>query len=896
MSTLEKAASIPKNVSSKNDLDFEYLKNLGIEYIEQLGGKIWTDYNEHDPGITMLEVLAYAITDLGNRISTPLKDLLVTQDNPSITGQFYEASDILTSEPVNALDYRKLFIDLQNVRNCWILPFEKTVYADCKNGQLSYNPADFSNVPEALLKSFTLKGLNKILIDFDPELDPTEKQLLIEAVKVKYHAHRNLCEDLAEVKEIETECVCVCAEIELESTANENEVQAKILFSIQEYLSPTVRFYSLTQMLEKGYRTDEIFDGPFLENGFIDTQELINADLRSSVRLSDLVQIISKIDGVKLIKDITINGCDSKTSENEWLICIEPGKKPVLCEQSTFSYKKNIIPVKYNPIKVQEIYDQLLEDAEAINEEAKYDRKILLPQGKYSDTEFYTTVQNDFPDTYGIGVDGLPNSASTERKSKAKQLKGYLLFFDQIFASYFAHLGKVRELLSVNNELRNTYFTQAVKNISGFEGLVEDYPLNDDEYLTDQLMGPFDDSVERRNQLIDHMLSRFAENFSEYSFLMNELYGSISEEMVLHSKQVFLKEYVELSSHRGKAFNFYQQIPSELWDTGNVSGAQKRIARLSGIKNYFRRDLCTDLLEIYPFTPSPGVTTYKWRLHNYSGTTVLSSVREYLTVESAVQEAYDAIMKIIETSEAAVELAFSMGVVNDQLIENLQVKISGAGNYYFKVVDPDISDPTEQVLAKQLLYFTTPSELKNSMLEIIEYVKFEFSEEGMFLVENIILRPNMFEDPTVDQREQFLSICADDCESNCCLDPYSFRVSVVLPGFLQRFANEDFRNFMENLIQRELPSHVLPRICWIGYRDQTVDPLQNQLLNFQNSYHSYLLAKTSLWQEQNVPTLLAFKTVLTGLNTIYPEGILEDCEGGDADHKIILGRTKLGTL
>jgi hypothetical protein len=34
--------------------------------------------------------------------------------------------------------------------------------------------------------------------------------------------------------------------------------------------------------------------------------------------------------------------------------------------------------------------------------------------------------------------------------------------------------------------------------------------------------------------------------------------------------------------------------------------------------------------------------------------------------------------------------------------------------------------------------------------------------------------------------------------------------------------------------------------------------------------------------------------VLTDFNTIYPTGILEDCEGGETGNKIILGRTKIG--
>jgi uncharacterized protein len=900
MSTIKNPVTISNTVSSKNDLDFEYLKELGIGYIESMGGDLWTDYNEHDPGITILEILSYAITDLGNRINIPMQDLLVTKDNPNFSQQFYKASAILTSKPVNALDYRKLFIDLDGVRNCWIQPYERIVYANCRDGLLSYNPDAFPTVPSQLMTDFKLKGLNKILVDFDIDenLDPVEREFLInqisDAIKVKYHDNRNLCEDLVEVKEVEKQCVCVCAEIELRNTADEEEVHAHILYAIHTYFSPTVRFYSLKEMLDKGYRTDQIFEGPFLNNGFIDTPELKRADLRSEIRLSDLMQLISKIDGVKLIKDITINGCGEEKVGNEWIICLDSGKKPVLCDGSKFSYKKDVVPVLYDPEIVQEIYDKLLEEEDAKNEYAKHNRHLTLPTGEYLETDFYTTIQNDFPDTYGIGQDGLPSSVPVARKSKAKQLKGYLLFFDQVLASYFAHLGKVGELLSVDNKLKETYFTQAVKDLKGIDDLVENYPMNNNPLLTEHLMKDLDNSVERRNQLLNHLLSRFAETFSEYTFLMKELYGKVASEMVLRSKQVFLKEYVELSSHRGEGFNYYHQPQSNLWDTGNVSGAQKRIARLSGMKNYFRRNLCTNIVEIYEYIPAPGELEYKWRVRNYLGQTILSSVRTHLQFNNAAQEVYKSILKIIETSEENIKQAFDDGVTDGQIVDNIQIKISGGGNYYFQVVDPSIIDPLEQVLARQYTYYATPDELETAILEIIEFMKFEFTEEGIYLVEHIILRPDVFDNDA--PVEQFLPICKDDCDEICSLDPYSFKVSVVLPGFTQRFANQDFRLFMEELIQRELPAHVLAKICWIGYRKGAVPDSENELLQFQETYKDYLFAKTDLEQEQDEPTLLAFKEVLTNLNTIYPTGLLEDCEGGETGNKIILGRTKLGTL
>ncbi len=75
-----KHISLPKNVDTKDDLDFSFLRQKGLEYIEHLSHYLWTDYNTHDPGITILEMLAYAITELGARIEMPMENILASEN------------------------------------------------------------------------------------------------------------------------------------------------------------------------------------------------------------------------------------------------------------------------------------------------------------------------------------------------------------------------------------------------------------------------------------------------------------------------------------------------------------------------------------------------------------------------------------------------------------------------------------------------------------------------------------------------------------------------------------------------------------------------------------------------------------------------------------------------
>src|SRR3989442_799160 len=80
-----------------------------------------TDYNTHDPGITILEVLCYAITDLAYRIGFPVEDLLAVDGNnfQAMHDQFLTAINIFPSRPVTVTDYRKLIIDIPGINNAW---------------------------------------------------------------------------------------------------------------------------------------------------------------------------------------------------------------------------------------------------------------------------------------------------------------------------------------------------------------------------------------------------------------------------------------------------------------------------------------------------------------------------------------------------------------------------------------------------------------------------------------------------------------------------------------------------------------------------------------------------------------------------------------------------------
>jgi len=122
---MKKQQFIAKERTLLPSQDYEFLRLAGMKYIEKYGNQLWSDYNSHDPGVTILEVLSYAITELGYRTSFDIKDLLADKEGTIGNKTFFPANKILTNAPLSEIDYRKVLIDIDGVSNAWFLATQK---------------------------------------------------------------------------------------------------------------------------------------------------------------------------------------------------------------------------------------------------------------------------------------------------------------------------------------------------------------------------------------------------------------------------------------------------------------------------------------------------------------------------------------------------------------------------------------------------------------------------------------------------------------------------------------------------------------------------------------------------------------------------------------------------
>ncbi len=873
--------TISKQPSDTPARNYSRLREEGLQYIQLLSRKLWTDYNLHDPGITTLELLSYAITDLGYRIGQPLPDLLarspqeISAEEKAIevaetaaekaslrTPQpFPNAAQVLSNRPVTIDDYRRLLIDIPGIRNAWLFPDQRGYAINCERSRLEF--AQKGNLQQK--QRIDLKGLYLVLLELEEHIaaDDTEQRGEIKARAWQVlQENRNLCEDFTGIKSVQQRPFCLCAEIELAPEVEIDLAEARIFRAIQQFLTPPVRFYSLQQLLDRHVPVDTIFEGPLLENGFLAADELAAAQIRQQINLSDVLAEMMKVEGVQAVRDIVIapSGAPLPEEEDSWIIPVwdegEEAVQPVISvECSRLVFYKDLLPFQADFNRVA----ALLAELEAAEQASAYPGRedLPIPDGRYRGSSDYQSIQNHYPRTYGISGSGLPDSASTERKAQARQLQAYLLFFDQVLANYFAQLGNVRQLFSLDPAIGQSYFSQLVEGVQGSEDL-----YSDPAHLAETLQRLSEDQtvfLQRRNRFLDHLLARFAENFNEYVWTMYAHDRSSASAEAARAKREFLREYPDLSRHRGGAFNY--SLAKELWDTDNISGFSRRIGRLLGIRNLNRRNLANLKLDIYDERDVDDLKEYRFRIRDdrpgSNGKILLSSS-----------------WKFLDSREARHEMHRVLGFALNR--DNYQLRIAKDGRFYF-----NLTDGAGDILARRIEYFATAAERDATIDRILDLLQDRFSDEGLFLIEHLLLRPPQQVGSLSAAEEQalFLPICTGgDCSSIQYIDPYSCRISIVLPAWPDRFADMDVRRFVEKTIRQETPAHLLPKICWVDRR---------QMAGFERVYQRWLKSTFGNGKGDKQKALAAMVAALSDLRSVYPEATLKPCD-------FILDRTVLG--
>ena len=859
---MSEAQSIKYKEPSKDILDLEYMKQTALEKIQELAGNNWTDFNFHDPGVTILEVLAYSLTELGYRSQYPVQDILTTQ-RKKIKDSLFAPSEILSSNALTITDFHKIVLDIEGVKD--VIMYPSTEY------------------PE-------FSGIYEINIELFPDFDTDEsKERIKKLVFSELHSNRNLCETFNKVHFIEHEYVAFEIEIDANDEQDIASIYVDIYADLTEYLSPSVNFYSLQDLEDMNLKVGDIFNGPLLKSGFILESDFERIDSRNKIFASDIIHFIMDVKGVEMIKTLKI--IDSNGQSHKWFCSTDKGK----------AYKLDMERTKIQFYKVGkqiELKDDISQELSKIDD--KEDNRLMFKrltfnreEGSYRELKEYFSILNDFPDVYGIGEMGLAKSEKPRRKAQAKQLKAYLMFFEQILTNFFAQLEHLNLLFSIERN-KNTYYTQALDNIPGIEYMYQDFikdciqqniDIADSKNLRklwvknkSHYVGKIEKSLleiiesqdtfyDRRNRVLDHLLARMAFDYSRYRFdFMQDL--NVEKNMIKHKIDI-IENFIPLSKQRGQAFNV---LDEETANADNISGLEHRInslLRLSGTSKLFplsfyregtslekytgkdvnSEDLAIVMRKAYKSVAMELVFKYATDISNFEITEednifkakildgnkesfgslknnfeskeeiekAIAVLSETLDIVSAESESIHVIERILYRPHLKMNY-FTFAINNKEgipiyindgyldfygrksKVELILKQAETPENYGYSVSNNQYKITINAPSGEVLV---SSHKFFNSKAEADQEISDEVEFFGM-MNKGILVESDYFEYYT-KHYDLF----------NISEDPYSFIATILIPSWPKKFQNPSFKTHLENTVRNEMPAHIYPDIKWV---------------------------------------------------------------------------------
>jgi hypothetical protein len=810
---MQKTLSIPKTIKLLPSEDYHFLRQKGMEYIQALGSKIWTDYNIHDPGITTLELMCYAITDLAYRTGFDVKDIFakyLTNENELKKQAFFPAHEILVNNPLTINDYRKLLIDQIGVKNAWLIPricncqheaddcgddcnCELVFFADHLNDNLTYNKLSTN-------EKISIKGLYDVLLSLenDPihgdindgrvyqtifrrttlELRLTEYSILATDWK-KYGFLKD--------KNVEIQNIQIITFLNKKGNAitvnNFDEsiktacfLSFKLIFN--DAISTEILLENVILNIYKGRNSTENITFVDIENALIDNKGIVKIYKKNIEKIDEILiatrkklqthrnldedfceihlvpmQDISVCMDIELMPDADIEKVQAKI-----LVLIEQYLNPTLQIHS-------LIDMLNAGYSIDDVFDGprlengFIKQEELVQTELKREIHASDMINFIMDIEGVISVNNFLMTRYDKeGNPIVPHSQSWILEiNRGHQARLYverskILFYKNGFPFLAVDTAELNLTLQQYASEYEQIKTKGIDNTLPIpQGEIRDF----EDYHPVQHSFPMNYGIGQEGlpSNVTPLRKAQAKQFKAYLFFFEQLLVNYLAQLQ-HAGELFL---VDSSKTKSYFTNFFDNT---------------NIADISLIYNGLNPNLLQDLLE-----------------SNGGGVLRRNQFMDHLLARFG--ESFNDYALMLYDKEQKQKSQEDLLKAKCDFLENY----AHASVNRAKAIDYTLSMPCES---------TNIAGIQQRLKGLLD-----LAEEDIIVVEHLLLRPRIV-------GALFLPLCIDgDCHSCYADDPYSFRLTYVMPGWKERYMDLDFRRFAERTTYLETPSHLLPKLCWV---------------------------------------------------------------------------------
>lgn len=384
----------------------------------------------------------------------------------------------------------------------------------------------------------------------------------------------------------------------------------------------------------------------------------------------------------------------------------------------------------------------------------------------------YHTVQNDFPDCYGIGERGLPSDASIRRKVEALHLKAYLLIFDYLMSGVSQQLRSIRDLLELSDKLPENFLPEIT-----FPGLNN---LLDEEKLKQSAVFDRDEMITRKTAFFENLDALYGENT-----------GIWSEDRPLLFRAGLIRRFPVFNTHRFRSFEIpdksMKSIPSIKQLVNTLLGNDLEI-EMSVINNFSRYNLKLIADDKF-FNELQGVLSVEFLMEDDSGTwDNLHDVSEISPVphENSLKKYYRMLRQLNLFRHSILFEGFLKHGMNPENFRCLH--LYDQSGYLLLYKQPDRKERIN------LGFFFDKEKLVETCNCLWDFVrKLNLESFSFYFIEHILLAK----------------------ENNTVPDDYN-KLTIIIPRWIDNlYAKETYMD----LFEERLPAHLDINYRWFGVED-----------------------------------------------------------------------------
>ncbi len=582
-------------------LGFDALREQGIQWTQEASGKLWTDYNLHDPGVTLLEALCYALTE---------DVFLARQDVPALLqlGQhappaawarlgLHQPHDLLPCRPLTELDWQ-LWLRRQ-------LPHVRQLQMHAKLDAQGH---------------FT--GLWQLRLQAPEQTDQQAQHALRQRAMKLFWQQRNLGEDLAQPPQwLEPRWVRLRFKLMISGERDIEALLAEILQRCDDLISG--RFSALSNADPETPPPDELPEGP-LPDGPSEAELRWAQSQQAVLHASDIARHLADVKGLAGVDELTLEPLNPLNPQDiahdiplptgsvhrygpGWALRLHWPE--TLADLRDWHLFRDGSPVQmHRPTLLPYLAEQrhvmalrrnnahATTDTDAASSAHPSHPAHPVHSRKHAH-HAHTPHAEDDADPASIALPAIYRETLHQQARNEPGLKnqwtGYMALLEQGLMHVRMQRAQLPRLYDLHQEdLRSTWPNlPSDAHLPGLDALLDD-PLDG------TIPADFDeDRLSRRHRLLDYQLALHGEALDHSALKGLPCYFNPTawSEHLLHLKRHFARRLLRLGKHRTGAADHSQPMLHEVADkvADNTPPLQERLALMLGMTQTHSRLLST---------------------------------------------------------------------------------------------------------------------------------------------------------------------------------------------------------------------------------------------------------------------------------------------------------------